>query len=149
MLLIVNHLYMIIALIQFYIYTCNDYCCYDIVIWIWINVNYEHNIYTHTPYNSVYIPTYWMWCGKIGRARAFRSWDPGFEPCPRHLSFSKTIYPLLLLSTQVYKWGPVGGDSHFVNDLLEPTERLEGILPREWRWCTQCVHGLHCILWPG
>ena len=66
--------------------------------------------------------------------------NPAHCPCPSAWS----IYPQLLLSTQVYKWGPVGGESLYVNDLLEPTERLEGILPREWRWCTQCV--LVCIV---
>ena len=38
----------------------------------------------------------------------------------------------------------ITGTCLYVNDLLEPTERLEGILPREWRWCTQCA--LVCIV---
>ena len=94
----------------------------------------------------------------IGAFTRLSRWEPGFESQHHHalLSFSKAILSTMLLSTQVYKWGPSRMcDRLLCLNLPAPLWQCvigsfrQGMLRREWKLCTVSARHWNVIQWPG
>ena len=89
----------------------------------------------------------------IGVFTRLSRWEPGFESHHRHSTFVQVQQgklSTLLLSTQVYTWGPGRRWQivfEFASAIIGCYTR-QGMLPGEWKLCIVSA-ALKCIQWPG